>query len=132
MLGLRNVLRLDAAASGGLGALLLVLVGPAEDNLGLPVAMSVTAGVLLLAWAGFVALVARNPARSLVREVIGVNLLYVAASAVFAWVDRVDLTGLGVAVVLVQAVAVLCLTAMQIACARLDQPRRDDLDAVAA
>lgn len=115
MFDLRTVLRLDALASGGLGVLLLVLFDPAEDELGLPGALSVTVGILLLGWAGFVGWVAQHPSRSLVTEVVALNLVYVVASAVFAFADWVALTDLGVAFVLVQAVAVLGLVAGQIA-----------------
>ena len=127
MLNLRNALRVDAAASGGLGVALLVLFNPAEDQLGLPVALSVTVGVLLLAWAGFVAWVALNPSRALVREVIALNVGYVALSVAFAVADWVSLTGPGVAFVLVQAVAVLGITAGQL----VFLPR-EDREAVAA
>ncbi len=127
MLNLRNALRFDAAASGGLGVALLVLFKPAEDELGLPVALSVTVGVLLLAWAGFLVWVALNPSRVLVREVIALNVAYVALSVAFAVADWVSLTGLGVAFVLVQAVAVLGVAAGQVVCVP-----RADREAVAA
>lgn len=115
MFDLRTVLRLDALASGALGVLLLVLFDPADDELGLPVALSVTVGILLLGWAGFVGWVAQRPSRSLVTEVVALNLVYVVASAVFAFAERVALTDLGVAFVLVQAAAVLGLAAGQVA-----------------
>jgi hypothetical protein len=120
MLNLRNVLRLDAAASGGLGVLLVVLFVPAEDELGLPVAMSVTVGVLLVAWAAFVGWVSVGTPRSFVREVIALNLGYVVLSLVFAIADWASLTGLGVALVVVQALAVLGLTVAQVAGLRTD------------
>ena len=126
MFDLRPVLRLDAAASGGLGVLLLALFNPAEDELGLPVALSVTAGVLLLVWAGFVSWVARKPSRGLVREVIGLNLGYVVLSVVFAFADWVSLTDLGVAFVLVQAAAVVGFVAGQVAGLPSDDRPSDD------
>lgn len=122
MFDLRTVLRLDALASGGLGVLLLVLFDPAGDELGLPVALSVTVGVLLLGWAGFVSWVAQRPSRSLVTEVIVLNLGYVVASVVLAFSDWVALTDLGVAVVLVQAVAVLGFAAGQVVGLRTSDP----------
>ena len=127
MVNLRTVLRLDAAASGGLGVLLLVLFDPAQEVLGLPVALSVTVGVLLLAWAGFVAWVALNPSRALVREEIALSVGYVVLSVVLAVTDWASLTGPGVAFVVVQAVAVLGLTVGQVACLP-----RADREAVAA
>ncbi len=128
MLNLRNALRLDAAASGGLGVALLVLFNPAKHELGLPVALSVTVGVLLLAWAGFLAWVTLNPSRALIREVIALNVGYVALSVAFAVSDWVSLTVLGVAFVLVQAVAVLGVAVGQVVCL----PRADREAAVAA
>lgn len=113
MFTLRNVLRLDALASGGLGVLLLVLFSPAEDELGLPVALSLTVGALLLVWAGFVAWVATDPRPSYVREVIVLNAVYVLGSIVFAVSGWAALTDLGVAFVLLQAVAVLGFTVGQ-------------------
>ena len=114
MLDLRTVLRLDAAASGGLGVLLIALFGLAEDLLGLPSAFSLTVGALLLAWAAVVGWVATHLGRSWVREVVGLNLAYVVASVVFALAGWVSLTGLGVAFVLAQAVVVLLLTVEEV------------------
>lgn len=113
MFDTRTFLRLDALASGGVGALLLVLVQPVESELGLPVTFSVITGLLILGWAGFVGWVsiAVNPA--LVREVIALNLVYVAGSIVLAVADWFPLTDLGVAIVIAQAVAVLGLTVGQ-------------------
>ena len=114
MFTLRNVLRLDAVASGGLGVLLLALFSPAEDELGLPVALSLTVGALLLGWAAFVAWVAADLRPSYVREVIVLNAAYVLGSVVFAVSGWADLTGLGVAFVLAQAGAVLLFTVGQV------------------
>ena len=127
MLNIHNALRLDAVASGGLGVALLVLFSLAENELGLPVALSVTVGVLLLAWAGFVAWVALNPSRALIREVIALNVGYVVLSVVFAVTDWASLTGPGVAFAVVQAVAVLGVAVGQVVCLP-----RDDREAVAA
>lgn len=132
MFDLRTMLRLDALASGGVGVLLLVLLNPAEDELGLPVALSVTVGVLLLGWAGFVGWLAQRPSRPLVTEVIALNLGYVVASVVFAFADWVALTDLGVAFVLVQAVAVLGFAGGQILGLRTSGRGSDDRQPVAA
>jgi hypothetical protein len=118
MFDLRRILRLDALASGGLGVLLLVASGPAEELLGLPVALSLTVGGLLLAWAGFVGWVSTHLRRAWVAEVVALNLAYVVASVVFALAGWVALTGPGVAFVLAQAVAVLGLTTAQAASLR--------------
>lgn len=120
MLNIRTFLRLDALASGGVGLLLLVLANPAKDELGLPIAFSVIAGLGILAWAGFVGWVSIKAPRPLVAEVIALNLVYVAASLALAVADWVDLTDLGVAVVVAQAVAVLGLTVGQFVGFRAD------------
>lgn len=121
MFTLRNVLRLDAAASGGLGLLLLVLFSPVESELGLPVALSLTVGALLLGWAAFVAWVAVGLRASYVREVIALNVVYVLGSVLFAVSGWVELTDLGVAFVLAQALAVLVLTVEQLLLSRTGQ-----------
>lgn len=111
---------------------MLVLFHPVEDELGLPVALSVTVGVLLLGWAGFVGWLAQHPTRPLVTEVIALNLAYVVASVVFAFADWVALSDLGVAFVLVQAVAVLGFAVGQIAGLRRSDLGSDDRQPVAA
>lgn len=62
MLDLRAVLRLDALATGALGAVLLLLAGVLDGLLGLPVPLSIAVGGALSAWAAFVTWVSR-PAR---------------------------------------------------------------------
>lgn len=123
MLDQRTALRLDALASGALGALLVVLAGVLVGPLGLPVPLSIVVGAGLLAWAAFVAWVSIGVAPTLVTDVILLNTAWVLASVGYALLA--DLTALGVAFVLVQAAAVAALTAMQAAgrrAARAAQP----------
>jgi hypothetical protein len=115
MLELRTVLNLDALASGGLGAGLVVLAGVLEEPLGLPVTVSVVVGAFLVAWAGFVAWAARQGSATSVKEIVAINAAYAVASVVFAVGAWVNLTVLGVAFVLLQAAAVVALTLMQVA-----------------
>lgn len=115
MFDLRTVLRLDAAASGTLGLLLLVLFSPARGELGLPVAFSLIVGAALVAWAAFVTWVSTTVDRTWVKEVIALNVVYVGASVALVLEEWIALTELGVAFVLVQAVAVLGLTVAQMA-----------------
>jgi hypothetical protein len=115
MFDLRTVLRLDAAASGGLGLLLLVLFAPARGELGVPVMFSLIAGVALLAWAALVSWVSVAVNRTWVKEVISFNAVYVVASVALVLEGWIALTELGVAFVLVQALAVLGLTVAQLA-----------------
>lgn len=121
MNNVRTFLRLDALASGGVGLLLLVLVGPAKDELGLPTAFSISAGILILGWAAFVGWVSKNPTRGMVTEVIALNLVYVAGSLALAVADWIALTDLGVAIVIAQALAVLGLTIGQYAGLRAEE-----------
>ncbi|MET3962848.1 inner membrane protein involved in colicin E2 resistance [Marmoricola sp. OAE513] len=125
MLNLRNALRLDAVASGALGLLVLVLFDPVESELGFPVPFSLAMAGVLLGWAAFVAFVSVNQHRGLVREVVALNVVYVVASIVFAVADWADLTGLGVAFVLVQAAAVAGFTVAQYAGLRAEAPAAD-------
>ena len=117
MTDIRTALRLDALATGAVGALLLALGGLLEDRLGLDRTLATAVGAGLLAWAAFVAWVSVERRPALVSEVVAVNLAWVVASLVFAaaWDD---LTALGVAVVVAQAVAVVALTALQVASRR--------------
>ena len=117
MTDIRTALRLDALATGAVGALLLALGGLLEDRLGLDRTLATAVGAGLLGWAAFVAWVSVERRPALVSEVVAVNLAWVVASLVFAaaWDD---LTALGVAVVVAQAVAVVALTALQVASRR--------------
>lgn len=115
MFDLRTALRLDAFASGGLGALMLATAGVLDEPLGLPVRLTLVVGGVLLAWSGLVGWISVGASESLAKEVIAGNVAWVAASAVFALSGWVELTGLGVAFVVAQAGAVAALTSMQVA-----------------
>lgn len=117
---LTGVLRLDALASGGLGALLLlagvVLEGPIglSELLGLPVGLSLGVGLFLLGWTAALLLIARRPAvrRTALREVIAVNAAWVVASVAVIFAGP-DLTTLGIIVIAAQAAAVAVLAELQ-------------------
>lgn len=115
MTDLGTALRLDAVASGALGLVLLSLAGMLDEPLGLPVALSMIVGAGLLAWAALVAWVSVGASPALATEVALANVVWVAASVVFAFAGWVDLTGLGAGFVLLQAGAVAAITAMQAA-----------------
>lgn len=114
MFDLRTALRLDALASGGVGALLLGLAGVLEEPLGLPVVLSAVVGAGLLGWAGLVGWISIGASEALAKEVVIGNLVYVGGSVALASAGWVDLTGLGVAFVLAQAGAVVGLTGLQV------------------
>ncbi|MEU4392081.1 hypothetical protein [Kribbella sp. NPDC023855] len=115
---LSQVLRFDAIASGGLGVLLLGASGVLDGVLGLPRGLSLSAGAFLLVWTAALLLIARRPElnRTAVSEVVIINLAWVVAS--IAAVFTVDLTGLGVAFVLVQAGAVALFAELQLTALR--------------
>jgi hypothetical protein len=109
---LRTVLRLDAIASGAIGAAFLAAAGMLQDHLGTPTALTRSTGVFLVAYAVFVWFVSTRPTPGLVGLVIGLNLFWVADSVIYA-VAEDRLTALGVACTLVQAAAVLGFAALE-------------------
>lgn len=106
---LRLALKLDAVASGGLGAGTLVLSSQLDELFGTPAALTVGTGAFLVLFAaGLWVLASRariSPAA--VWVVIAGNLGWVAASVAVALSDAFALTGLGLAFVLAQAAAVV-------------------------
>lgn len=112
---LRWALRTDAVASGAIGAAGVLLGTALADPLGVPVAVTLPVGVLLLAYAGFVWFTA-TPARvrvSMAWAVITINGLWVLLSGVYAVATWSDLTALGAGFVLAQAAAVLTMADLQ-------------------
>lgn len=113
-LALRTALRIDAVASGGLGAMLLALCRSLDEPLGLPVVLSASVGAGLLAWAGLVSWISIDATEPLTKEVVAANVVWVLGSCAFAVSGWVDLTAVGVAFVVVQALAVAGVTGMQV------------------
>jgi hypothetical protein len=114
-LSLRNVLVLDAVTCAAMGGLLLVAGGILAGPLGLPHDLLFYAGLLLLPVAAFMALIAL-PARTSalgVAIVIAGNWLWVAASVALPILGLVAPTALGLAFLLVQAVAVSVLAILE-------------------
>lgn len=112
---LRTALRLDAAASGALGVLSLAAAPVLTDVLGPPVPVLVGVGAFLVVFAaGLLVLAARRPIpRPAAWTVVIGNAGWVVASVLAAVLGASALTGLGVAVVLVQAAAVAVLADLQ-------------------
>ena len=112
---LRRALRVDAAASGTMGLAFAIASRPVSGLLGIPAAVLFWVGLFLFAYAGFLIWLARRPGmpRSLVLAVVVGNLLWVAGSLAILPAGLVELTGLGVAVVLAQAAAVAGFAAME-------------------
>jgi len=114
---LRNVLVLDAAASGATGLLLLAGAGVLEDLVGLPVALLREAGLILIPYVAFVAWVGtREPiARSAVWAIIAANALWALASVGLLVSGLVAPTALGYVFVIAQAAVVALLGELQYA-----------------
>lgn len=113
---LRLALRLDAVATGAVGAAALIGCAALDPVLGLPVAFLAGIGAFLVVYAVFVARVGSAPApnRKAVRAVIGGNLAWFALSVVTAAAGWLDPTGLGTVMIVVQAVAVLGFADVQL------------------
>jgi len=108
-------LRLDAAASGAMG-LGLAAASPLADNpLGVPAGWLVGLGIFLVAWAALLAAIAaRRPIPAgAAWGVIAGNAVWVIASVVTVLADWFPLTGLGTALALLQAAAVVVLLVIQ-------------------
>ena len=114
---LRNVLALDAIASGATGLLLIVGAGLLEDLLGLPLALMRAAGLILIPYVAFVAWVAirETIARSAVWAIIATNAIWAVASVGLLVSGLVVPTSLGYAFVIAQAVVVALLAELQYA-----------------
>lgn len=105
---LRQALLMDAVVSGAMGLLLIFGAGLLTGLLDLPVTLLRTAGIVLLPFVAFVAFVAGRAqlAPAAVWIVILVNALWVLASVGLLLSGWVTPNALGIAFVIVQAVAV--------------------------
>jgi hypothetical protein len=112
---LRRALAVDAALSALSGALMTIDAAPLNVVLGLPTELLRGAGLSLLPWAALVGWLATRPLppRRAVWAMIGLNALWALDSALLLVSDLVSPTGLGVAFVIVQALAVAGLAALQ-------------------
>ena len=114
---LRPALLLDAAVTGVNGVAYLAAAGPLEDLLGLPAAWLRTAGVVLVAFAAFVALVSRRPSAAAVAAIVAVNALWVAGSLVFAVAGWGSPETAGTVWIVLQALVVAGFAELQVASA---------------
>ncbi|MDG4832820.1 hypothetical protein O7627_26450 [Solwaraspora sp. WMMD1047] len=114
---LRLALRLDAVASAGLGAAVALAAPLLDGPLGAPTALLWAIGGFLVPFSVALWVIgSRVPAnRSAVRTVIAVNAAWVVGSVLLVLFGGLDLTALGVAVVLGQAAAVAVLAELQYA-----------------
>ncbi|WP_428696877.1 hypothetical protein [Stappia sp.] len=114
-LSLRNLLVVDALTCAVMGALLLVADGLLAGPLGLPADLLFYAGLLLLPVSAFmvlVALPARTPGSGTLIVIAG-NWLWVAASIALPVLGLVAPTALGLAFLVIQAVAVAMLAILE-------------------
>lgn len=112
---LRLALTADAAASLGLGALMIAAGGFVAGLTALPAGLLVWAGVALLPWGAFIAWAATraDTPRLAVQIVIEVNLLWTIGSFALMAFGVIYPNALGVAFVALQALTVLGLAVVQ-------------------
>jgi hypothetical protein len=108
-------LRLDALASGAMGALLAAGGWLLEGPPGAPAAFLVPLGVFLVAYASLLWAIARDArrARALGGLVVAGNIVWVVATIVTLLADWLTLSGLGIAFALLQAAAVVVFVELQ-------------------
>jgi hypothetical protein len=121
---LRRALLVDAAASGLTGALMLAGAGMLTDLLGLPAALLRGAGLVLVPYVAFVAIVAARAhiSTAAVWAVIACNAVWTVASVALVIDGFVTPTALGTVFVIGQAVAVAALGGLQYVALRRPQP----------
>lgn len=116
-LSLRTILLVDGVVSGAMGLMLLAGAGILDSAFDLPTAFLRGVGVVLLPWFALLAVVATRRVinRAVVRFVIAVNLAWVAASILLPFTGWVEPNALGVAFIIVQAMAVTVFALVQVA-----------------
>lgn len=112
---LRGALFVDAAVSGATGLLLLVAGGWLGAQLDLPPMLLRAAGVILLPFAAAVGYAAAHDplSRGAVHAIVGVNLAWAIASIALLFTGHVSPNTLGIAFVVIQALAVAALADVQ-------------------
>jgi len=113
---LRNALALDAAACAATALLLALAAGPLAGPLGFPAGFLRAAGLVLLPCAALLAWLSSRETlpRLAAYAVIAVNLLWVADSVAILVAGWFQPSGLGIAFVLAQAVAVAVITELEV------------------
>ncbi|WP_406283146.1 hypothetical protein [Embleya sp. NBC_00896] len=113
---LRMVLRLDAIATAAVGVAALAGCALLDSALGLPTAFLAGVGAFLTLYALVVWRIGTpgQPNRNAVRTVIALNLVWMADSVAMALAGWFDPTGLGTALIVLQAIAVLGFADLQL------------------
>ncbi|MGW6504668.1 hypothetical protein [Nonomuraea angiospora] len=114
---LRFALKQDAIGSGANGLVYLSAAAVFGSMFGLPADVLVPVGVFLVVFAGFLLYLASRPVvnRAAVVTVIAINVVWVIVSAEVLIAGWFPLTGLGIALVIAQAVVVAGFTSLQLA-----------------
>jgi hypothetical protein len=108
---LRFALKLDGVASGGLGVLALLFN---DIPTGLPHGLVIGLSVFLIAYGVGVFLLGMKPIRPLVGVVVIGNSVWVLDSFLTAFAGWFPVTGLGVFLIVAQAIAVLAFITLQV------------------
>jgi hypothetical protein len=114
---LRRALLLDAVATAGMGALLLVAPALLHELLGLPAALMRGAGAALLPFAALLAWVARRHLvpTTAARALIAANVLWAIDSLILPATGWIDATALGVVFVVGQGLVVAAFAGLEYA-----------------
>ncbi|MGW0589957.1 hypothetical protein [Streptosporangium sp. NPDC002607] len=114
---LRFALRQDAVGTGANGVVYVVVAAIFGEMFGLPAAFLYPIGAFLVAFAAGLLVLASRPtvSKAAVGVVMAVNIAWVAASAELLIAGWFPLTGLGTALVIVQAVVVAGFAGLQFA-----------------
>ncbi len=121
---LRLSMKLDAVATGAVGALALVASPVLDGLLGTPVALLLPVGLFLVAYAAAIWAAGSRPAvsRRAVGMAMAINLLWVIASGALVAAAPFSLTTPGIAFVLFQAAAVALFADLQFLALRQARP----------
>jgi len=111
----RNAVLADGVISGAMGALLIVAAGPLSGLLGISAGFLFWVGVAFMPWMLALLLIGRKdqPSARAVETVIALNMLWVVASIGLIIFGPFDMTGLGIAFVAAQALAVTIFADLQ-------------------
>ena len=112
---LDKALWLDAAATGAMGALLLLGAGVIDGLLGIPSLALRWAGGVLVPYAGLLVWAARQPRapRPVLWLIVGGNIAWSVASVLLVLGGWLALTSLGTALVLAQAMVVALFAVLE-------------------
>nr|WSZ13601.1 hypothetical protein OH837_09915 [Streptomyces canus] len=114
---LRLVLRVDSASTAVMAVVLIAACVPLGSATGMPVGFTVGFGIYQIGGAAALALIAGYPVipPGLVWAVIAVNAASAVACVTVAFADLVDLTGFGVAFMLIGALVVTVYAVLEFA-----------------